>query len=338
MSGLPFGAVLDSVREGSFWMPPEASVTTEFVDPVFYYILGLTTFFFVAIVVVGAYFAFRYRKRSDNDRTHPSAGSHKLEAVLAIIPTLLMFTIFWFGFQGYMNLAVPPGDAMEIRTVGQKWFWTFEYDNGAKLNTGKDAAAAYAEEYPDRPLGLVVPVGQTVKLIGTSRDVLHSMYIPAFRVKKDVMPNRYTTIWFEATKTGTFDFFCTEYCGKDHSRMITKVTVLEREAFDKWLEEEKEISAKPIPGDQLFANGGCAACHSLAGEAGTGPALNGIFGKDEAMADGSTIKVDENYLRESIVNPTAKVVKGFAPVMPPFAGTFSDAELDRLVDYIKSQE
>ena len=335
MSGLPFGAVLDSVREGSFWFPPEASVTTEFVDPVFYYILALTGFFFFAIVAVGAWFVFRYRQRSDSDRTHPTAGSHRLEAILAVVPTMLMLTIFWMGFRGYMNMAVAPGDAMEIRVTGQKWFWTFDYPSeGVSIATSETAVRA--EDQIET--GLVVPVGQPVKLIGTSRDVLHSMFIPAFRVKKDVVPNRYTAIWFEATKAGTYDFFCTEYCGKDHSRMITKVIVKEQADYDAWMEEERKRSSGPVDGKTVFAKGGCAACHSLEGVKGTGPALNGIFGKDEAMADGSSVKVDENYIRESIVNPTAKVVNGFAPVMPPFAGTFSDAELDALVDYIKSQE
>lgn len=335
MSGLPFGAVLDSVREGSFWFPPEASVTTEFVDPVFFYILALTGFFFFAIVAVGAWFVFRYRQRSDSDRTHPTAGSHRLEAILAVVPTLLMLTIFWMGFRGYMNLAVAPGDAMEIRVTGQKWFWTFDYPSeGVSIATSETAVRAENQI----ETGLVVPVGKPVKLIGSSRDVLHSMFIPAFRVKKDVVPNRYTAIWFEATKAGTYDFFCTEYCGKDHSRMITKVIVKEQADYDAWMEEERKRSSGPVDGKTVFAKGGCAACHSLEGVKGTGPALNGIFGKDEAMADGTSVKVDENYIRESIVNPTAKVVNGFAPVMPPFAGTFSDAELDALVDYIKSQE
>jgi cytochrome c oxidase subunit 2 len=335
MSGLPFGAVLDSVREGSFWMPPEASVTTEFVDPVFYYILALTTAFFVAIVAVGAYFAIRYRKRGDGDRTHPSAGSHKLEAILAIVPSVLMATIFWVGFRGYMNLAVPPSDAMEIQVTGQKWFWTFEYPTtGVKLSTSETAT----REAEGLETGLVVPVNRPVKLIGSSRDVLHSMYVPAFRVKKDVMPNRYTVLWFEANQVGTFDYFCTEYCGKDHSRMITKVIVKSQEDFDAWMVEEAKRSSGPPQGDKLFAKGGCAACHSLTGEKGVGPSLKGLFGRNEALADGTTVMADENYIRESIVNPAAKVVNGFAPVMPPFAGTFSDEELDALVNYIKSQK
>jgi len=334
MSGLPSGTVLDSVREGSFWFPPDASTTVQYVDPVFYYILALTTFFFVAIVGAGAYFAVKYRKRSDADRTHPSAGSHRLEAILAILPTLLMATIFWFGFRGYMNMAIPPSDAMEIRVTGQKWFWTFEYPNGARFSTSEtETRAADGIE-----TALVVPLGKPVKLLGSSRDVLHSMFIPAFRVKKDVMPNRYTVVWFEATQVGTFDFFCTEYCGKDHSRMISKVIVKEQADYDAWIAEELKRSSGPADGSKLFAKGGCAACHSLAGEKGVGPALNGVFGREEAMADGTIIKVDENYIRESIVNPTAKVVAGYAPVMPPFAGTFSDEELDALVTYIKEQK
>ncbi len=338
MAGIPFGSVIDAVAEGSFWMPPDASTTTQFVDPVFYYILALTTFFFVAIVAVGTYFAIRYRKRSDADRTHPTAGDHKIEAVLAIIPSILLATIFWLGFQGYMNLAVAPGDAMEIRVTGQKWFWTFEYpEDGVKLITSTDEAKRRRDEL-DRDTGLVVPVGKPVKLIGNSRDVLHSMFVPAFRIKKDVVPNRYTSIWFEATEVGEYHFFCTEYCGKDHSRMITKVIVKSAEDYEAWMAEERKISSTPKDGKTLFAQGGCTACHSMAGAAGVGPALNGLFGTDETLTDGSTVKVDDNYLRESIVNPAAQVVKGFGPVMPPFAGQFEDAELDALIDYIKSQK
>lgn len=339
MAGLSFGSVLDAVAaEGSFWMPPDASVTVDYVDPVFYYILWLTTFFFVAIVAVGTYFAIRYRKRSDDDRTHPSAGNHTVEAVLAIIPSILLATVFWLGFQGYMNLSVAPGDAMEIRVTGQKWFWTFEYpDEGVKIIASSDETERRKTEL-QRETGLVVPIGKPVKLIANSRDVLHSVFIPAFRVKKDAVPNRYTTLWFEATQEGEFHFFCTEYCGQDHSRMITKVIVKSQEDYDAWMKEERKISSAPKDGKTLFAQGGCTACHSMAGAKGVGPALNGIFGKDEVMADGSTITVDDNYLRESIVNPTAKVVQGFGPVMPPFAGQFEDAELDALIDYIKAQK
>ena len=338
MAGLSFGTVLDAVAEGSFWMPPNASTTVEYVDPVFYYVLGLTTLFFVAIVVVGAIFAVRYRKRSDADRTHPTAGNHTLEAVLAIIPTILLATMFWLGFQGYMKLSVAPGDAMEIRVTGQKWFWTFEYpDDGVKIIASSDEAARRKDEL-GRETGLVVPLGRPVKLIGTSRDVLHSMFVPAFRVKKDVVPNRYTAIWFQATELGEFHFFCTEYCGQDHSRMITSVIVKSQEDYDAWMAEERKISAVPKDGKTLFAQGGCAACHSLSGAKGVGPALNGIYGKEETMSDGTTITVDDNYIRESIMDPTAKVVQGFGPVMPTFAGQFEDAETDALIDFIKSQK
>ncbi len=338
MVGNPFGSVLGAVAEGSFWMPPNASTTTEFVDPVFYYILALTTLFFVAIVVVGAYFAIRYRKRSDADRTHPTAGNHKIEAILAIIPSILLATIFWLGFQGYMNLAVAPGDAMEIRVTGQKWFWTFEYPTeGVTLIASPDETKRRADDM-QRETGLVVPLGQPVKLIGNSRDVLHSMFIPAFRIKKDVIPNRYTAIWFEATMVGEFNFFCTEYCGKDHSRMLTKVIVKTPEDYAAWMADERKLSNAPKDGKTLFAQGGCTACHSITGAVGVGPALNALYGTDETLVDGSTVLVDDNYIRESIVNPTAKVVKGFGPVMPPFAGQFEDAEIDALIDYIKSQK
>lgn len=338
MAGNPLGSVLDAVAERSFWMPPNASTTTEFVDPVFYYILALTTLFFVVIVLVGIYFAIRYRKRSDADRTHPTAGNHKIEAILAIIPSILLATIFWLGFQGYMNLAVAPADAMEIRVTGQKWFWTFEYPSeGVKIIASPDETKRRADEL-QRDTGLVVPLGQAVKLIGNSRDVLHSMFVPAFRIKKDVIPNRYTAVWFEATEVGEYHFFCTEYCGKDHSRMLSKVIVMTPEDYATWMAEERELSTAPKDGRALFGQAGCAACHSLTGDAGVGPTFKGLFGRVETMTDGSTLTVDDNYIRESIMDPTAKVVEGFGPVMPPYAGQFEDAEVDALIDFIKSQK
>ena len=334
MSGL-VPTILGAAREGSFWFPPEASTTTQYVDPVFFFILWVTGFFFVSIVAVGIYFALRYRKRTDADRTHPTGGSHAVEALLAFVPTVMLFAMFWFGFDAYMKLAVAPGDAIEIRVTGQKWFWEFEYPNGAKIITSKEEAERRQTDL-DRETGLVVPVGKSVKLIGSSRDVLHSMFIPAFRVKKDVVPNRYTTLWFEATQEGTFDWFCAEYCGKDHSRMITKVIVKSQEDYDAFIAEEKKLSAAPADGKTLFARGGCAACHSLTADKGVGPGFLGLNGRTETLADGTTIVIDDNYLRESIVDPTKKVVNGFAPVMPAFAGTFEDVEIDALIDYLKS--
>jgi cytochrome c oxidase subunit II len=327
---------LDLVREGTFWMPEAASVTTEFVDPVFYFIYWVTLAFFLVIVAVGVFFAWKYRKRGDDDRTSPIAGSHKLEIVWSVLPAILLFSFFWIGFVGFMELSVVPAGAKEIRVTGQKWYWNFDYpEEGLSVST---APALRAEaEAAGEELGLVVPIGQPVKLIGNSVDVLHSMFIPAFRIKKDVMPNRYTVIWFEATKTGTFDFFCTEYCGTDHSRMTTKVIVKSQEDYDAWVTAQKKLNAQPAQGDKVFAKYGCTACHSVDGTKLVGPTLKGLVARgSEKLADGSTVTVDDNYLRESLMDPGAKVVEGFAPSMPAFAGRMEDQEVTAVIDYIKS--
>ena len=235
-----------------------------------------------------------------------------------------------------MELSVVPAGAQEIRVTGQKWFWTFDYPaEGISVSTApalREAAEARGEE-----IGLVVPIGKPVKLIGNSVDVLHSMFVPAFRIKKDVMPNRYTVIWFEATKEGSFDFFCTEYCGTDHSRMITKVIVKSQEDYDAWLVAQKAASSQPAKGDEVFAKYGCTACHSVDGTKMVGPTLKGLVARGtETLADGSAVTVDDNYLRESLMDPGAKVVEGFAPAMPTFAGRMEDREVTAVIDYIKS--
>lgn len=328
--------ILGRVSEwkGSYWMPEDASETVKSVDPAFYFILITTTVFFVVIVALMLLFMVVYRKKRDGERTSPIDGSHALEAFWASISTVLLMGFFYMGYKGYVELAIPPENAMEIRVTGQKWFWRFDYPTqGVSVNATMDANKAAAEK--GEQLGLVVPVGRNVKLTASSVDVIHSFYVPAFRIKKDVIPNRYTVQWFNATKEGVYDVFCTEYCGTDHSRMVTKVIVKSQADFDKWVEEQKAKSGGPVDGATVFANNGCGACHATDASKKIGPGLGGLFGRDEAIQGVGPTKVDENYLRESIVNPTAKVVDGFAPVMPPFAGRINDAEMNALIDYIK---
>ena len=218
---------------------------------------------------------------------------------------------------------VIPNDALEIKATGQKWFWTFDYPNGA--NSIND---------------LVVPVGEPVKLLLSSQDVIHSFFVPDFRVKMDVLPNRYTLTWFEATDTGEYEIFCTEYCGKGHSEMLGKVIVMTEVDYNAWLEK----SAVDIPegmsleeaGAQLYTSKACVTCHSVDGRPGVAPSFKGRYGIQQRMVDGSTVMVDENYLRESILNPQAKVVEGYQPVMPTYQGVLKDRQIDALIAYIKS--
>jgi len=212
---------------------------------------------------------------------------------------------------------------IEIKATGQKWFWTFDYQNGA--NSIND---------------LYVPVGEPVKLLMSSQDVIHSFFVPDFRVKMDVLPNRYTITWFEAINVGEYDIYCTEYCGKGHSEMLGKVMVLSKEDYSLWLEK----AAIDIPegvsleeaGAELYQTKACITCHSIDGKPGVAPSFLGLFGSTEKLADGSEILVDENYIRESILNPQAKVTLGYQPVMPTYQGVLKDRQIDALIAYLKS--
>jgi len=220
-----------------------------------------------------------------------------------------------------MNIA--PKDALEIKATGQKWFWTFDYPNGA--NSMND---------------LVVPVGKPVKLLMSSQDVIHSFFVPDFRVKMDVLPNRYTITWFEALNVGEYDIYCTEYCGKGHSEMLGKVKVMTEDEYSAWLES----AAVDIPegmsleeaGEMLYTSKACATCHSIDGSPGVAPSFLGKFGSMERLVDGSDQLVDENYIRESILNPQSKVVLGYQPVMPTYQGVITDRQIDALIAYMKT--
>jgi cytochrome c oxidase subunit 2 len=335
MSSVPL-RFLQQVSEwnGSFWLPEAASVTTKSVDPIFYLILIVTGIFLLAIVVLMLAFMVMFRKRSDQDRTSPIDGSHTLELFWAGISTVGLMVFFVAGAKGYMELVVAPGDAMEVRVTGQKWYWTFDYPKeGISISASLDAQKL-AEEKGELN-GLVVPVGKPVKLIQSSVDVLHAFYVPAFRIKKDVIPNRYTSQWFEAEYAGVFDVTCTEYCGTDHSRMTTKVIALEQAEWDAWVAKKQKESG-PSDGPSIFAALGCGACHNTDATKKIGPGLGGLAGRSERLTTGESVIVDDNYLRESIVDPGAKVVDGYGPVMPSFAGRLDDAQINTLIDYLKS--
>jgi len=311
------------VASGTFWLPPSASITTKYVDDLFYFILYLSLFFFVLVIATMIIFVVKYRKRSDHQRTSPIEGNRSLEIAWSLIPTVLLVVICVWGFRGFMGLSVPPRDAIEIRVSAQKWSWSFTYPLDGIVS-------------PE----LVVPVDQPVKLIMSSQDVIHSFFVPAFRVKRDVLPNRYTVVWFEATETGDYHIFCTEYCGTGHSQMLSTVKVLPRVEYNSWLSSGGGVGGEGVSsaefGAKLFANQGCVACHSVDGTRLVGPSLKGLFGRQEELVDGTKVNVDENYLRDSMMDPNAKVVKGFGPVMPSYKGRLQDPQIDALIDYIKS--
>lgn len=309
----------------SLFFPAQASTLAPDVDRLFYFILTLCVIFFVLIIAGGIYFVVKYRHRPGGPEAVPISHNTALEVAWSVIPLFLLFIMFAWGYRGYLNAAVAPRDAIEIQVRGQKWSWEFTYPGDISTTE------------------LVVPVNKPVKLIMAAKDVLHSFYIPAFRLKQDVVPNRYTTLWFQATQKGDFQVFCAEYCGKDHSAMLTMVRVRTDEEYLRWLDEQNKPPAGMALSDygkKLFTERACVGCHAVAASGGptTGPSLWQSFGRQEKLIDGSTVTIDENYLRESILRPAAKVVANFGPTstMPPFEGSLKDFQIDALIAYIKS--
>ena len=324
--------LLANAQDGTFWMPPRVTELGQSVDSTFYFIYWLCVIFFVLIVGALVLFAFKYRRRSDDDKTSPIKGHHKLELIWSIGPGILLFVMFGLGLKGFVAYLTPPADAMDIRVIGQKWSWAFTYPNG-----GSETADLY------------VPVGQPVRLTMSSTDVLHSFFVPAFRVKRDVVPNRYTVMWFQADEPGEYPIFCTEFCGTDHSRMLGTVHVVPQHEYDAHIDTLLGCpsgSTLAECGEVVFARNGCTACHGGAMEGGVnGPPLAGLFGRGEQLTNGTTVCADgvqdiecENYIRQSIVDPNAEIVAGWPEpsAMPTFAGRIDDEGMNALIEYIRS--
>lgn len=306
----------------TFWLPEKASTFVPIVDFGFNLFLWISVFFFFLIVILVGFFTFKYlRRRPDQLATAQITHNLTLELSWTILPLIIVMCLFFVGMKGYLHMRVPPSGYMQVNVKGQKWSWSFEYPSGAINDT------------------LVVPVNTPVKLAMTSRDVLHSFYIPAFRTKADVLPNRWHSLWFQATRTGVFPVECTQYCGTNHSYMLTAVKVLEQDAYVDWLANASD-PGKGKSADQfgatLYTKRGCNACHSVDGTNGVGPSWKGLYGKQQTFAGGVSLTVDDAYLKESMLNPSAKIVTGFAPVMPTFQGVLSEREVAALIEYIKT--
>lgn len=316
--------LIQAPEEGGagLWMPPQSSTVAAEVDWLFNFILGISVFFFALIVVIMLVFVIRYRRREGREVAEASASHNTaLEVIWTGIPVILVAVIFYFGFTSYLNMSTPPANAYEIQVTGQKWNWSFTYPNG----------------YVDQ--NLHVPQDRPVRLVMSSVDVIHSLFIPAFRIKMDVLPGRYSKAWFEATQAGEYNIFCAEYCGTSHSDMMAMAIVHPRGEFESWLEKASNflLTMTPVDGGRrVYEIHGCAQCHSVDGGPRTGPTFFKLFGKEEAMADGSTVVVDENYIRESILEPNEQVVAGYEPVMPTYQGRIKDDEITALIAYMKS--
>lgn len=298
--------------------PPQASTMAARVDALYFVLVAITLFFALLIATLIVSFAIRYRRRAPEETGARIVGSLVLEGLWIGVPLVLVLVIFAWGASLYFALWRPPRGALEIYVVGKQWMWKVQHPDGRReINE------------------LHVPAGRTVKLILGSEDVIHSFYVPAFRVKADAVPGRWTTLWFQATRTGRFHLFCAEYCGTKHSRMIGTVVVMEPAAFQEWLAGGVAAGSMAAAGQKLFTDLGCHTCH-LPDGTGRGPALAGLLGATVTLADGRQVQVDEAYLREAIVNPGAKLLKGYPPIMPAYQGLISEEGLQQLLAYITS--
>jgi cytochrome c oxidase subunit 2 len=305
---------------GSLFMPPQATEIAVKVDTLYQFLLIISLISCVLVIGGMIFFAIKHRRKSDTEKTPYMSHNTTLEFLWSFIAFVLFMVVFVWGWVVYHQIRKMPTDALEIGVQAQKWDWSFIYKSGRKV----------AGEF-------TVPVNQDVKLLMTSSDVLHSFYVPAFRAKQDVVPGRYVAYWFNANKIGTFQVFCAEYCGDKHSGMLAKVHVVPREQYEEWLAAEPYKGLAPAQIGAKVYGTRCVACHTLTDKKNVGPGFLGVFGRQEHLEDGSTITVDENYIRESMMAPNAKVVAGFPKgVMPTFAGQLSEEEISGVIDYLKT--
>ncbi|MEQ1572818.1 MAG: cytochrome c oxidase subunit II [Vicinamibacterales bacterium] len=299
--------------------PEQASTLAPAVDNLYFFILAVTAFFALLVSALVIYFAIKYRDDTGLKVGAPITGSVPLEIGWSIIPFLVAIVIFVWSTVVFFQIIRPPDQTLEIYSTGKRWMWRFQHADGQReINA------------------LHVPLGRPVKVTFTSEDVLHDLYIPAFRVKADAIPGRYSSIWFTATKTGEYHLFCAEYCGTRHSGMIGTVYVMEPNDYQAWLTDGGITGGSmQARGEQLFQQLACTTCH-LTNGTGRGPSLSGVFGSTVTLSDGRTVTVDESYVRESILTPQMKLVAGYQPLMPTFQGLVNEEGVMSLIEYVKS--
>ena len=298
--------------------PEQASSFAADVDALYIFIIAVSAFFTVGVSAAVLFFAVKYRRRHPEQVGEHIEGSLPLELAWSIIPTIISMVMFIWGAKLYYEMRRPPAEALQIYAVGKQWMWKFQHTGGQReINE------------------LHVPTGRPINVLVTSEDVLHDLYFPAFRTKIDAIPGRYTPLWFEATKPGRYNIFCAEYCGTKHSGMIGTVVVMEPAQYQAWLTGGGSEGTMAERGAKLFQDLACNSCHLDSGQ-GRGPSLKDIVGTQVELVGGGTALVDEAYLRESILNSQAKVVRGFTPLMPTFQGLISEEGLAALIEHIKS--
>ena len=297
--------------------PSQASTVAARVDALYFFLVALSAFFFVLVAALVIFFAFRYRRRAADAVGVKVSSALALELAWTLVPLVIAIGIFIWSASLYVSMSRPPAETLDIYAVGKQWMWKFQHLEGQReINE------------------LHVPAGRAVRMTMTSEDVIHSFFVPEFRIKADVLPGRYTTAWFNATKPGRYHLFCAEYCGTKHSGMVGWVIVMEPAEFQAWLGGGSEGTLAET-GQKLFTDLACVSCHRSDSQ-GRGPVLDALFGKPVVLANGQVVTADEGYLRESILNPGAKIAQGFQPIMPTFQGLVSEEQLLQLIEYIKT--
>lgn len=305
----------------STFMPPAASTFAEPLDHLYTFLV--VSSFIACVLVIGGfiYFAIKYKRQSESDKTGYITHNNILEFTWSFVPFVIFMIVFAWGWVIYHDMRTYPEDSLEVHVMGQKWNWNFTYKSGKET----------VEE-------MVVPINKPVKLIITSKDVLHSFYVPAFRIKQDAVPGRYTAVGFTATKLGNFQVFCTEYCGDAHSSMLAKVRVVTPQEYEDWIRQGDPYEGLSLSevGQQIF-NQRCIACHNADGVSKVGPGFKGLWQAQRQFVQGEPVVADENYIRESILNPMAKIVAGYeGRVMTSFAGQLDERELSGIIEYLKT--
>ena len=298
--------------------PPSASTVAGEMDLLYLFIVSICAFFTIVVTALIIIFTVKFRRKEPGAVGADIHGSLMLELTWTFIPFVLAMAMFGWGAALFFKLATPPSNSMEVFVVGKQWMWKVQHPEGVReINQ------------------LHVPTGRPVRITLGSEDVLHDFSIPAFRVKMDAVPGRLTTMWFEATAIGTYHIFCAEYCGTKHSGMIGEVIAMAPQDYETWLAGGRSTGTSVQNGERLFADLACITCHK-GDVTARGPSLLGLFGSTVELADGRKVIADENYLRESIVNSQAKVVKGYQPIMSTFQGMVSEENLMQLIAYIKT--
>lgn len=328
---------MSDIANKILFLPERASTFADRVDVLHYFVVGTTMVMSAGVGLAALFFFFRYRRRVPNQTTEYVTPDLKTEFLFVSVP--LVFFLAWFaiGFRDFTWVTTPPKDAMDVYVMGKQWMWKFAYPEG-----------------PNGVNVLHVPANRPVRLLITSRDVLHSFFVPAFRIKMDALPGRYTQVWFEATKPGTYQVLCTEYCGLSHSKMLAEVVVMAPEDFEEWLKEQQRgrlqgrqdaladtslvppVARMAEQGEKLAASQGCLKCHTVDGSQHVGPTFLGLYDREEKLADGQTVRVDEAYITQSMMDPGAHLVVGYQNVMPTYQGKLQGPETAAIVEYLKT--